>query len=168
MINWNLIAEASMQTVVMVLVSSLIAVLIGIPIGIILVLTQKAGLKENQGLYNTLNSFINLLRSIPFIILMILLFPLSRTIVGTSIGTKAAIIPLAISASPSVARAIEENLNNISSGKVQAALSMGASHFQVVKMLLKEALPQIISTISSTTVGIIGYSAMAGTIGGGG
>lgn len=168
MIDIELLLEASLQTIVMVLVSTLVAAIIGIPIGIILILSQKGGLKENSTIYSVLNGIINLLRSIPFIILMILLFPLSRLIVGTSIGTKAAIIPLAISASPAVARAIEQNLNNVDSGKVEASLSMGSNHFQVVKMLLREALPAIVATITTTTVNIIGYSAMAGTIGGGG
>lgn len=164
----EILLEGLVQTLIMVLVSTIIAFAIGIPLGIILVLSQKDGLKERPSLYRVLSSIINILRSVPFIILMIILFPLSRKIVGTSIGTKAAIIPLAVSAAPFVARLIEENLNNVDKGKIDASISMGASLGQTVKMMLKEALPQIIATISNTTVNIIGYSAMAGSIGGGG
>lgn len=164
----EILLEGLVQTLIMVLVSTFIAFAIGIPLGIILVLSQKDGLKERPSLYRVLSSIINILRSVPFIILMIILFPLSRKIVGTSIGTKAAIIPLAVSAAPFVARLIEENLNNVDKGKIDASISMGASLGQTVKMMLKEALPQIIATISNTTVNIIGYSAMAGSIGGGG
>lgn len=164
----EILLEGLGQTLIMVLVSTFIAFAIGIPLGIILVLSQKDGLKERPSLYRILSSIINILRSVPFIILMIILFPLSRRIVGTSIGTKAAIIPLAVSAAPFVARLIEENLNNVDKGKIDASISMGASLGQTVRMMLKEALPQIIATISNTTVNIIGYSAMAGSIGGGG
>lgn len=164
----DILLESTLQTLIMVGVSTLIALLIGLPLGIILVVSQRGGLKENQKIYGVLSSIINILRSVPFIILMILLFPLSRIIVGTSIGTKAAIIPLAISAAPFVARLVEQNLNQVDKGKVDAALAMGAKRSGIIKMLVREALPQLISTISTTTVNIIGYSAMAGSIGGGG
>ena len=116
----ELLTEASIQTIIMVFVSTLIAVVIGLPLGIKLVLSQKGGLEENLGLYGILSSIINLLRSVPFIILMLLLFPLSRLILGTSIGTKAAVIPLSISASPFVARLIEQNINSVEKGKIDA------------------------------------------------
>ncbi len=164
----ELLTEASIQTIIMVFVSTLIAVVIGLPLGIKLVLSQKGGLEENLGLYGILSSIINLLRSVPFIILMLLLFPLSRLILGTSIGTKAAVIPLSISASPFVARLIEQNINSVEKGKIDAAISMGASTWEVVRMQIKEAMPAIINSITTTTVNIIGYSAMAGSIGGGG
>lgn len=164
----ELLTEASIQTIIMVFVSTLIAVVIGLPLGIKLVLSQKDGLEENLGLYGILSSIINLLRSVPFIILMLLLFPLSRLIFGTSIGTKAAVIPLSISASPFVARLIEQNINSVEKGKIDAAISMGASTWEVVRMQIKEAMPAIINSITTTTVNIIGYSAMAGSIGGGG
>lgn len=164
----ELLTEASIQTIIMVFVSTLIAVVIGLPLGIKLVLSQKDGLEENLGLYGILSSIINLLRSVPFIILMLLLFPLSRLILGTSIGTKAAVIPLSISASPFVARLIEQNINSVEKGKIDAAISMGASTWEVVRMQIKEAMPAIINSITTTTVNIIGYSAMAGSIGGGG
>lgn len=164
----GLLTEASIQTIIMVFVSTLIAVVIGLPLGIKLVLSQKDGLEENLGLYGILSSIINLLRSVPFIILMLLLFPLSRLILGTSIGTKAAVIPLSISASPFVARLIEQNINSVEKGKIDAAISMGASTWEVVRMQIKEAMPAIINSITTTTVNIIGYSAMAGSIGGGG
>lgn len=164
----ELLTEASIQTIIMVFVSTLIAVVIGLPLGIKLVLSQKGGLEENLGLYGILSSIINLLRSVPFIILMLLLFPLSRLILGTSIGTKAAVIPLSISASPFVARLIEQNINSVEKGKIDAAISMGAFTWEVVRMQIKEAMPAIINSITTTTVNIIGYSAMAGSIGGGG
>ena len=164
----ELLTEASIQTIIMVFVSTLIAVVIGLPLGIKLVLSQKDGLEENLGLYGILSSIINLLRSVPFIILMLLLFPLSRLILGTSIGTKAAVIPLSISASPFVARLIEQNINSLEKCKIEAAISSGASTWEVVRMQIKEAMPAIINSITTTTVNIIGYSAMAGSIGGGG
>ena len=164
----DLLVQASIQTLIMVFMSTLIAVVIGLPLGIRLVLSQKDGLEENLALYGILSSIINLLRSVPFIILMLLLFPLSRLILGTSIGTKAAVIPLSISASPFVARLIEQNINSVEKGKIDAAISMGASTWEVIRMQIKEAMPAIINSITTTTVNIIGYSAMAGSIGGGG
>ena len=164
----DLLIEASIQTIVMVLISSLLAFIIGMPLALILVLTQKDGLMENKGIYNLISGIINLLRSVPFIILMLILFPLSRLILGTSIGTKPAIIPLAISASPFLARLIEGNINEVDKGKADAALSMGAGKVEIITMQIKEALPAIISSTTNTTVNLIGYSAMAGSIGGGG
>lgn len=164
----DLLYEASIQSIIMVFASAAIAIVIGLPLGVILVLTQAGGLKENSGVYNILSSLINLLRSVPFIILMLILFPLSRIILGTSIGTTAAIIPLSISASPFVARLIEQNLNNVDKGKIEAAIAMGSSDVDIIRVQIKEALPSIVSSVTTTLVNIIGYSAMAGSIGGGG
>nr|WP_057979145.1 methionine ABC transporter permease [Caloramator mitchellensis] len=153
----------------MVLLSTVFSLILGLPIGIILVLTQKNGLVENIQLNRWLNSIINTTRSIPFIILIIVLFPLSRIVVGTSIGSTAAIVPLSIAASPFVARVIESSLNEIDKRVIEAAISLGATIPQIIfKVMLKEALPSLILGITLTIINILGYSAMAGAIGGGG
>ncbi|MCX7904551.1 MAG: ABC transporter permease [Caloramator sp.] len=165
----SLIFSALLETLYMVLFSTLFAIIFGFPMGIVLVLTQKGGLLENLHLNKALNSIINTARSIPFIILIIILFPLSRIIVGTSIGSTAAIVPLSIAASPFVARIIETSLNEVDKRIIEAAVSLGANTPQIVfKVMLKEALPSLISGLTLTIINILGYSAMAGAIGGGG
>lgn len=165
----SLIFSALFETLYMVIFSTLFAIIFGFPMGIVLVLTQKGGLLENLHLNKALNSIINTARSIPFIILIIILFPLSRIIVGTSIGSTAAIVPLSIAASPFVARIIETSLNDVDKRIIEAAVSLGANTPQIVfKVMLKEALPSLISGLTLTIINILGYSAMAGAIGGGG
>ncbi|CCJ34349.1 MULTISPECIES: methionine ABC transporter permease [Caloramator] len=164
-----LIFRALFETLYMVIFSTLFAIIFGFPIGLVLVLTQKGGLLENLNLNNALNSIINTARSIPFIIMIIILFPLSRIIVGTSIGSTAAIVPLSIAASPFVARIIETSLNEVDKKVIEAAVSLGANIPQIVfKVMVKESLPSLISGITLTIINILGYSAMAGAIGGGG
>lgn len=164
-----LIFRALFETLYMVIFSTLFAIIFGFPIGLVLVLTQKGGLLENLNLNNALNSIINTARSIPFIIMIIILFPLSRIIVGTSIGSTAAIVPLSIAASPFVARIIETSLNEVDKKVIEAAVSLGANIPQIVfKVMIKESLPSLISGITLTIINILGYSAMAGAIGGGG
>jgi D-methionine transport system permease protein len=164
-----LIFRALFETLYMVIFSTLFAIIFGFPIGLVLVLTQKGGLLENLNLNNALNSIINTARSIPFIIMIIILFPLSRIIVGTSIGSTAAIVPLSIAASPFVARIIETSLNEVDKKVIEAAVSLGANIQQIVfKVMVKESLPSLISGITLTIINILGYSAMAGAIGGGG
>lgn len=165
----KLLIQPTLETIYMVVLSSLFALAIGLIIGILLYLTPKNGLYPKPLLYSVLDGMVNVLRSFPFIILMILLFPLSRVVVGTTIGTTATIIPLAIGAAPFVGRVVENALKEVDDGTIEAVVAMGATHWQLVtKALLPEALPSLILGMSLTVINIIGYSAMAGAIGGGG
>jgi len=164
-----LLPNATVQTIYMVVVSSFFAVVLGLPIGVLLVITQEGHIGEKRSIHKCLNTIINITRSIPFLILMIALFPLSRLIVGTTIGTTATIVPLSIAAAPFAARMIESSLLEIDPGVIEAAQSMGATPKQIIfKVLLPESLPSLILGITTTIINLIGYSAMAGAIGGGG
>ncbi|WP_416198225.1 MAG: D-methionine transport system permease protein [Sporanaerobacter sp.] len=165
----ELIVPALLETLYMVFFSTIFSLIIGLPLGILLVITEKGGIWEKSMLNQTLSGIINVLRSFPFIILMILLFPLSRLIVGSTIGTKATIVPLSIAAAPFVARIIESALKEVDRGVVEASLSMGATIPQIVfKVLIPESMPSLVMGITLTIINLIGYSAMAGAIGGGG
>lgn len=165
----DLLIEALGQTLTMVFVSGLIGFVIGIPLGVILHLTKKNGLLENTTINNILGIIVNIGRSIPFIILLVAIIPFTRFVVGSSIGTAAAIVPLAVGAIPFIARLVEGALLEIPSGLVEAAQSMGATPLQIIqKVLLPEALPGIINAVTITLVTLVSYSAMAGTVGGGG
>jgi D-methionine transport system permease protein len=153
----------------MTFVSTFFACVLGFPLGAVLYTTSPAGLTPRRVLYNILSRVVNLFRSLPFIILMILLIPLSRLIIHTSIGPTAVIIPLSIAAAPFVARVAESALSEVDSGVLIAARAMGSSNFQIIrKVLIPEALPALISGLALTIINLIGYSAMAGAIGGGG
>ena len=157
------------ETLYMVLASTLFSVILGMPLGIITAISGDGHIWENKHLNKILNVVINVGRSFPFIILMIAVFPLTKLIVGKRIGTTAAIVPLTIAAIPFVARLVENAIKEINSGIIEAALSMGADIKQIVfRVLIPEALPSIISGITLTIINLIGYSAMAGAIGGGG
>lgn len=157
------------DTLYMVGVSSLVAFLFGLPLGIILLVSEKGNILENRPLNKILGSIVNATRSTPFIILMVLLIPVTRVIAGTSIGTNAAIVPLAIAATPFVGRVVESALREVDGGVIEAALSMGATPWQIIrKVLLPEAIPAIIGGLTLSVINLIGYSAMAGVIGGGG
>lgn len=162
--------DATAQTLVMVFFSTIFSVALGLPLGALLCASDPvSGIKPRPALYHVLTRIVNALRSFPFIILMIVLFPLSRVVVGTSIGTKAAIVPLSIAAAPYVARIIESALKEVDQGVVQAGRAMGSTNMQLmVKVLIPEALPALIDGATLTVINIIGYSAMAGAIGGGG
>ncbi|WP_305420859.1 methionine ABC transporter permease [Photobacterium leiognathi] len=165
----DLLIEALGQTLTMVFVSGLIGFVIGIPLGVTLHLTKKNGLLENTVVNNILGIIVNIGRSIPFIILLVAIIPFTRFVVGSSIGTAAAIVPLAVGAIPFIARLVEGALLEIPSGLVEAAQSMGATPLQIIKkVLLPEALPGIINAMTITLVTLVSYSAMAGTVGGGG
>lgn len=165
----KLVFPSFLDTLYMVFFSTLFSIILGAPLGIFLVLTDKEGLLKMPKLNSIIGSLINITRSIPFIILIIILFPLSRVIVGTTIGKEAAVVPLSIAAAPFVARVVESALKEVNKGVIEAAVSLGASTPQIVlKVLIKEALPSLILGITLTIVNIIGYSAMAGVIGGGG
>lgn len=160
---------ATWQTVYMSFVSAFFALVIGLPLGVILVLTDTGGLRENKRVYHILDAIINVFRSIPILILIIMLFPLSRFIVGRSTGTTAVIVPLVISAAPFVARIMEQSLNELDSGVIEAAKSMGVSQYTMVRhVMLPEALPSIVNGVTMVLINLIGYSAIAGAIGGGG
>ena len=158
------------ETVYVTLLSTLFAAIIGLPLGVLLVAGEnKKILRIPQGVLHVLNVIINLLRSVPFLILMIMVFPLTRLIVGTVVGTPATVVPLVIAAFPFVARLVESSLREINPSIIEAAQSMGASPFQIItKVMIPESVPSLISngTIALTTV--LGYSAMSGIIGGGG
>lgn len=157
------------QTLFMVGCSLLIGTVIGIVLALILVLCRKGGLAENRPLYSAVSFYINVVRSIPFIILLVTIMPLNRAIVGTTIGSTAALVPLIIYISPYLARLIENSLLEISPGILEAAQAMGASNWQIVRyFLLPETLGSIILALTTGTVGLLGASAMAGYCGGGG
>lgn len=157
------------ETLIMVLISTALAVLIGFIPAIIMIITAKDGLKPNEAVYNILDTIINILRSFPFIVLMVILIPVTRFIVGKSIGTPAAIVPLTIGSAPFVTRIIEAALKEVDKGVVEAAKSFGASISQIIfKVMLPEALPSIVSGITLTVISVVGFSAMAGAIGAGG
>lgn len=169
---WGLIWTSTLQTLQMVSLSTLFSVLLGLPLGVFLCITSPAsqgGLRPKPVLNEVLSRIVNVLRSFPFIILIILLFPLSRLIVGTAIGTKSTIVPLSIAAAPFVARLVETSLKEVDPGVIQAARTMGSTDSQIVfKVLLPEALPSLIAGLTLTIINLIGYSAMAGAVGGGG
>ncbi|MBW4828967.1 MAG: ABC transporter permease [Clostridiaceae bacterium] len=165
----ELLITSLLETLYMVFFSTIFSLIIGFPLGILLIITEKGGIWEKPLLNQILSGIINILRSFPFIILMILVFPLSRIIVGSTIGTTATIVPLSIAAAPFVARVIESALKEVDRGVIEASLSMGATVSQIVfKVLIPEAMPSLVMGITLTIINLIGYSAMAGAIGGGG
>jgi D-methionine transport system permease protein len=167
---FTLVSEATLETLAMVGFSTVFSLILGLPLGILLCVTDaETGIMKKPILNQVLTRIVNVLRSFPFMILMILLFPLSRKIVGTSIGTTATIVPLSIAAAPFVARIIETALKEVDPGVVQAARAVGSTNMQIIwKVLLPEAMPSLVSGITLTIINLIGYSAMAGAIGGGG
>ncbi len=168
-IDWSFIWEGFLQTMEMVFISTILAYVAGLPFGVILSVTKKGGLCKNPVVYNLLAILVNISRSIPFLIFLVILLPLTRLIVGTSIGTEATIVPLTIGAIPIVARMVEASLEEVGNGIVEAALAMGASRWQVItSFILPEAVPSLIQGAAINFVTILGYSAMAGFIGGGG
>lgn len=165
----QLVSPAVGETLYMVIVSTLLAYLLGLPLGVILVVTSPGHILPNPWVERILGTLINILRSAPFIILLVAFIPFTRVLVGTSIGTTAAIVPLVISAAPFVARVVESSLKEVPYGVIEAALSMGASPLQIIqKVLLPEAKASLILGITITTISVIGYTAMAGAVGGGG
>lgn len=164
-----LVGTSTLQTLIMVALSTLFALLIGFPLGVLLNITNKFGITPHPVFNSILSRIIDVLRSFPFVILMIVLLPFTRFVLGTAIGTAATIIPLSIAAAPFVARITETALNEVDPGMIQAARSMGSTNWQIIyKVLIPEALPSVASGITLTIINLIGYSAMAGTLGGGG
>ncbi|WP_418896202.1 methionine ABC transporter permease [Stomatobaculum longum] len=157
------------ETVFMVALSSLLSYLIGIPLGILLIVTDKDGIQPNGIINTVLGIIINLMRSVPFIIMLLAALPLTRFIVRTTLGPKAVVVPLVLAAAPYIARMVESSLKEVSAGVVEAAKSMGASNFQIVrKVMLPEAKPSLLMGAAISITTILGYSTMAGFVGGGG
>lgn len=165
----DLLTNATLETLYMVGASSAISIIFGVPLGVLLLITSKGYFFENLVFYRILGTIVNALRSIPFIILMVAITPITKFIVGTSIGTTAVIVPLVVGTIPFTGRLVETSLRTVSTGLIEAATSMGATPRQIVtRVLLPEALPELIQNFTITVIVIIGCSAMAGAIGGGG
>ncbi|GAA2583797.1 MULTISPECIES: methionine ABC transporter permease [Streptomyces] len=171
--NWSqmqpLLEQASWETLIMVGWSTLIAVVLGLPLGVLLVLTDRGGLLQNVLVNKVIGQIVNIGRSMPFIILMVALMSFTRWVTGTTIGSEAAIVPLAIGGIPFFARLVETAVREVDGGLVEAVQSMGGNTWTIVrKVLVPESLPSLIASTTTTVIALIGYSAMAGTVGGGG
>ena len=161
--------EGLLETLFMTFVSVTLAYVIGLPLGVLLVTTHANGLFPNKVVNTALSGVVNAVRSIPFLIMIILLIPFTRLVVGTAIGNAAAIVPLVIAAAPFIARMVETSLNELDAGVIDAAKSMGATNFQIIrKVMLPESIPSLIRGFSITTIMLISFSAMAGAVGAGG
>ncbi|MEC0273055.1 methionine ABC transporter permease [Peribacillus frigoritolerans] len=157
------------DTLYMVAISLIFSGLIGLPLGILLVITRKGHILENKWIFNILNPIINILRSVPFIILLVALIPFTRMIVGSAIGTNAAIVPLIFYAAPYIARLVENSLLEVDKGIIEAAQAMGATTWQIIyRFLIPEGLSSLILTFTTATIGLVGSTAMAGAVGAGG
>jgi len=165
----ELLYKPLIETLYMIGMSMIFSVIIGMILGTILVVTSDNHIMPSKIINTILSNVINITRSFPFIILLIVLFPLTKLIVGTKIGTTAAIVPLSFAATPFFARMVETALRDIPWGIIEAALAMGSTPMQIIlKVMIPEAMPSIIQAVTTTTIGVLGYSAMAGSIGGGG
>jgi D-methionine transport system permease protein len=165
----EMLAKATIETLYMVIVSAIFTVGIGLPLGIILVVTSENHIATNKWISGVLSYVVNMTRSLPFIILMIFIIPITRWLIGTSIGTEAAIVPLVFAAIPFFARVVESALHEIDDGVIEAAIAMGATPLQIIiRVMIPEALPSLVLGVTITVINLLGYSAMAGAIGGGG
>lgn len=165
----NLFPAAMIQTLYMIVVPTIIATAIGFVIAVILVVTKDGGLKPNKNINRILGLIVNILRSFPFIILIVAMIPITRAIVGTSIGETAAIVPITVGSAPFIARLIENALDEVDKGLIDAAKSFGATNSQIIfKVMLKEATPAIVTGVTLSIISILGYTAMAGAVGAGG
>lgn len=171
--DWNelipLLEKGTGETLIMTFVSTLFVLLGGLPLGVLLVATSKGWFWEKRALNAILGTIVNIVRSAPFVILMVAIVPFTRLVVGTSIGTKAAIVPLVVAAIPFMARVVEQSLREVDPGLVEAAIAMGSSNWQLIyKVLIPEALPSLVRGTSLMIINLIGLGAMAGAVGGGG
>lgn len=165
----EMLSKATLETLYMVIVSAIFTVGIGLPLGIILVVTSENHIATNKWISGVLSYVVNMTRSLPFIILMIFIIPITRWLIGTSIGTEAAIVPLVFAAIPFFARVVESALHEIDDGVIEAAIAMGATPLQIIiRVMIPEALPSLVLGVTITVINLLGYSAMAGAIGGGG
>jgi D-methionine transport system permease protein len=169
MLDIHLLINASLETIYMVLVSGAIGIFFGLPLGVILLITQKHKICQNKMINRGLALLVNIVRAVPFIILLVAIVPFTRLIAGSSIGVNAAIVPLALSAIPFFARLVESALQEIPENLVETGIALGASNLQIIfKIYLPEAFPGIINCVTITLIALVGYSAMAGAVGGGG
>lgn len=165
----NLLWESLLETIFMVGISGVLGAAIGIPLGVFLFITSIKGITPRPVINRIIGTIVNIVRSVPFIILLVAIIPFTRLIVGSSIGTTAAIVPLTIAAAPFIARLVETSLREVDKGLIEAAESMGASNTQIIlKVLLPEAMPGILAGLTIAFVALVGSSAMAGAVGGGG
>ena len=165
----SLLGQGFWETLIMVLGSGFLGSVIGIPLGVLLHITDKGGLMPKLTTNAIVGVIVNAVRSTPFIILLVAIYPLTRLIVGTTIGTTATLVPLVIGVAPFIARLVETSLREVDKGLIEAAQSMGATDYQIItKVLLPEAMPGIVASVTIAIVTLVGYSAMAGAIGGGG
>lgn len=165
----QMLAQGTLESFYMTIAITVLSYIIGVPLGVFLVMSDKNGIQPMPSLNWLIGGIVNILRSVPFLILMITIQPFTRMIVGTTIGTSAAIVALVVSAAPFVARMVEQSLLEIDHGVIEAAQSMGASNMQIVKkVLLPESMPSLLNGVLVSATTILGYSAMAGFIGGGG
>lgn len=166
---FELLRPSLFETLYMVSVAMIFTIVLGMPLGIVLVVTDKNHILPNLGLNNILSYIVNIMRSLPFVILMISIIPFTKLIVGTTIGTTAAIVPLVVAAVPFFARIVETSLREVNYGVIEASIAMGASPLEIItKVMIPEAMSSLILGITITIINIIGYSAMAGVVGGGG
>lgn len=169
LIPYERLIKAFVDTLHMVSVSLIVGIVIAVPLAVLMVLTRPGGVLQNRILYEILNTVVNVFRSLPFIILLVAIMPLTKIIAGTSIGIKAALVPLIVYIAPYIARLIENSLLDVDKGIIETSQAMGATPFQVVRyFLLPEALPSIVLSITTGAVGLIGATAMAGAVGAGG
>lgn len=166
---WQMIFEGIWETLYMTILSTVIAYIVGLPLGILLSVTGKGGILRNRAVNGILGALVNILRSVPFLILLVVLIPFTRLLVGTSLGTTATIVPLTIGSIPIVARMVESSLQEVPPGIIEAAESMGASPLEIItRFMLPEAVPSLLLGSAINLATILGYSAMAGFVGGGG
>ncbi|WAW15695.1 methionine ABC transporter permease [Peptostreptococcus equinus] len=165
----NLFPQAFVQTMYMTIVPTIIATILGFIMAVILVITKKDGLKPNRKINSILSLIVNIFRSFPFMILIVAIIPFTRLVVGTSIGETAALVPITIGAAPFIARLLENSLNEVDPGLIEAAKSFGATNSQIIfKVMVKESVPSMIQAICLSMISILGYTAMAGAVGAGG
>ena len=166
---WAEIGMGIYETIYMTLASTLLGYVIGLPLGVVLIITRKGGIRENAALNQVLGVIVNILRSIPFLILMIAIIPFTRFVMGKSYGSTATIVPLTVAAFPFISRMVESSLSEVDGGVIEAAQAMGATPLQIIrKVYIPEATPSLISGAAIVATNILGYSAMAGSVGGGG
>jgi D-methionine transport system permease protein len=165
----RLLLSGLWETLQLTLLATLFSYLLGLPLGVLLVASDKGGIRENAAFNQVLGAFVNILRSVPFLILILMLFPVTRVVMGTTIGTRAAIFPLVISAFPYIARMVESSLREVDGGVIEAAQSMGATIFQIIyKVMLPESFPSLLNGLAISMTTILAYTAMAGAVGAGG
>lgn len=167
--TFTMIAIGLLETIYMTFLSTFLAYVIGLPLGVLLVTSEKGGILPMPKLNRVLNVIVNIVRSVPFLILLIALIPFTRFVIGTTIGSTAVVVPLVIAAAPFIARLIESSIKEVDKGVIEAAISMGCSPFQIIsKVMIPESVPSLLMGVAIATTTILGYSAMAGIVGGGG